>query len=366
MSRIFQITESEKNKIRKMYGIHEKNNFVFDFVLTENNKYLIIMDNVFVAGGDGNSIGTIWENTYIFNELIKESFTKLGNTITESVHNEIDRILEKTKWSKELISEWVKESKLLTEDDKTGIWDKIKTGASNVVSNIGSNIMKGMEWVFKNGLLPFLRWVRRGLYTGVGIVIDVVVSILAVKTNAIVWAVIVLLDIYEIVTGDFDPKDPERKESPYLFMIGDALGLIFTAGVGKLFNKSISTISKVGVRKGAPTMVKMLETLSKKIPFLKNTLKNAANSLSKKFKGDTVISVILKSIDKILTNFQMFLTKLLTVKGAKATALGVGVAYGVSKLSPKKVDKGTSQPTQEPEYGINPDIMADAQSMGIF
>jgi hypothetical protein len=364
------ITESEKQNIKKMYGLVEKRDFVFDFVLTENNKYLIMMDEVFVAGGDGKSIGTIWENTHVFNELIKESLTKLGDTITESVHNEVNNILENTKWSKELVYEWIKNGEVINE----GVWDTIKSGASSAwegiksgAAEIGSGIMKGMEWVFKNGVLPFLRWVRRGLYTGVGIVIDVVVSILAVKTNAIVWAIIVLLDIYEIASNNYDPKDPERKESPFLFLIGDALSLVLTAGIGKVFSKSIPMIKKVGVKKAAPTMVKMLESLSSKIPSLKGTLKNAGNALAKKFKGDTIISVILRSIDNVLTKLQEFLGKLLSKQGAKAVAVGVATAGVVKALEPsKEKTQSSSSNTEITSTDINPDIMADAEAMGVF
>jgi hypothetical protein len=364
------ITESEKQNIKKMYGLVEKRDFVFDFVLTENNKYLIMMDEVFVAGGDGKSIGTIWENTHVFNELIKESLTKLGDTITESVHNEVNNILENTKWSKELVYEWIKNGEVINE----GVWDTIKSGASSAwegiksgAAEIGSGIMKGMEWVFKNGVLPFLRWVRRGLYTGVGIVIDVVVSILAVKTNAIVWAIIVLLDIYEIASNNYDPKDPERKESPFLFLIGDALSLVLTAGIGKVFSKSIPMIKKVGVKKAAPTMVKMLESLASKIPSLKGTLKNAGNALAKKFKGDTIISVILRSIDNVLTKLQEFLGKLLSKQGAKAVAVGVATAGVVKALEPsKEKTQSSSSNTEITSTDVNPDIMADAEAMGVF
>lgn len=364
------ITESERENIKKMYGLVEKRDFVFDFVLTENNKYLIMMDEVFVAGGDGKSIGSIWENTYVFNELIKESLTKLGDTITESVHSEVNNILENTKWSKEMVTEWIKSGDVINE----GLWDTIKSGASTAWEGIksgakavGNTIMKGLEWVFKNGVLPFLRWVRRGLYTGVGIVIDVVVSILAMKANAIVWAIVVLLDIYEIAYNDYDPKDPERKESPFLYLIGDALSLVLTAGVGKAFSKSIPAIKKVGIRKAAPTMVKMLESLAKKIPSLKGTLKNAANALGKKFKGDSMISAILRSIDGILTKLQSFLGKLLSKQGAKAVAVGVATAGVVKALEPsKEKPQSSSSNTEIASKDINPDIMADAEAMGVF
>jgi hypothetical protein len=359
------MTESEKNNIRSLYAPKQTKNFVFDFVLTENEKYLIIMDQVFVAGGNGNSIGSIWENTHIFNELIKESLNKLGDTITEGVRSEVNNIIEGTKWTKENISEWVKESTILSEES---VWDTIKRGGTKVLDAVGS----AAESIFKQGILPFLRWVRRGLYTGVGMVIDVVVSILAVKSNIIIWLIICALDIYEIVTGDFDPKDPERKETPYMFLIGDLLAAVLTAGVGKVFNKSIPTINKLGVRKAAPTMVKMLQSLSKKLPGLSGQIKSATNLLSKKFKGSGVISTILRSVDKILTNLQTFIGKLLSVQGAKAVATGVGSAVVIKNtIAPEMGWLGKNKVNQDGEqvvdtYQPNQNIMADAERLGVF
>lgn len=359
------ITESEKNRIKSLYTTKKQKDFVFDFVLTENEKYLIIMDQVFVAGGNGNSIGSIWENTYIFNELVKESINKLGDTITEGVRSEVNNILEGVKWTKETITEWVNESTILSEEES--VWDTIKRGGSKVLDTIGN----ATKDIFKQGVLPFLRWVRRGLYTGVGMVIDVVVSIIAVKSNIVVWLIICALDIYEIVTNDFDPKDPERKESPYMYLIGDILAAVLTAAAGKIFSKSIPTINKVGLKKAAPTMVKTLQWLSKKIPSLSGQIKSAANLLAKKFKGDGVISIILRSVDKILTNLQTFIGKLLSRQGSKATAIGVGSAVVATQFDPNmgwfgrnntKKDGNEVANTYEP----NQNIMADAERLGVF
>ena len=200
VQRKMMITESERNRIRLLYEPKKQKDFVFDFVLTENEKYVIIMDQVFVAGGDGNSIGSIWEHTYIFNEMINESISKI-ETLNEEVKTNINNIIESIEWKKELVSEWIKEKGVISE----GIWDSIKSGISTVAGKIGNAAIETAKTIFNKGVLPALRWVRRGLYTGVGIVIDVIVSILAAKTNAIVWFVVVLLDIYEIATGDFDP-----------------------------------------------------------------------------------------------------------------------------------------------------------------
>jgi len=215
------ITESERNRIRSLYETKKSKDFVFDFVLTENEKYVIIMDNVFVAGGDGNTIGSIWEHTYIFNELINESISKM-ETLNEEVKVNINNIVESIVWKKDLVSEWIADKGVISE----GLWDSIKAGVKNIGSTLSSAAIETAKTVFNQGVLPALRWVRRGLYTGVGIVIDVIVSILAAKTNAIVWFVVVLLDIYEIGSGDYDPQDPGRMQMPFFFLIADLIGCV--------------------------------------------------------------------------------------------------------------------------------------------
>jgi hypothetical protein len=328
------ISEQEKNRIKSLYGVLPKEkDFVFDMVLTENNKYLIIMDQVFVAGGNGNSIGSIWENTHIFNEIIKES---LG-TINESVSELIDNIV----WEKELVTEWLKDKTVITE----GLWDDITSGVSNVASKIGNYALETAKTIFNKGVLPALRWVRRGLYTGVGIVIDVMLSILAAKSNAIVWFVIVLLDIYEIVTGDFDPQDPDRMQLPFFFLFADLLGCIFTGATALAARKLAPAIAKNGLAKAAPQMVKPMETLAQKIPTLQGQLAGVATTLGNKLGPSSVgvIGKIKNGIARVLTQFKQFIEKLFTVQNAKAAikskpvaAAATGVAvWGASELAGK-------------------------------
>ena len=125
---------SERDRIRSLYEPKKSKDFVFDFVLTENEKYVIIMDNVFVAGGDGNTIGSIWEHTYIFNELINESISKM-ETLNEEVKVNINNIVESIVWKKELVSEWIADKGVISE----GIWDSITSG----IKNIGSTLKRG-------------------------------------------------------------------------------------------------------------------------------------------------------------------------------------------------------------------------------
>ena len=317
------ISESEKKQIQKLYGLSTNKDYVFDFVLSENKKYLIIMDQVFVEGKNGKSIGSIWDHTDIFNEILKESLSKV-KSLNEEVQNEINDFFSKIEWTKDLISEWVNEKHVILE----GFWDTIQSG----LSKFGEGAINMVKNVFTQGVIPFLRWVRRGLYTGVGIVIDVVVSILAAKTNAIVWVIVVLLDIGEIITGNYDPQDPERMKMPFFFLLADTIGALITGATALSVKKSAAVIAKEGVEKGAPWMVKILQTLGDKLPSLKNMLTSAAETLTQKMGPSSTgfISTILRGIDTVLGKLTQFITSLLSKKGAGAVATGVG-ALGISK-----------------------------------
>lgn len=327
------ISESERNQIRNLYGLKPEKDFVFDLVVTENEKYVIIMDQVFTKDSKGVSIGSIWENTHIFNELITESFKDLN----ESVQIKLTNTIQDIKWTKDLVNEWLKDKSVITET----WWDDLKSGTSTLVSKIGNSAVEMAKSIFTKGVIPALRWVRRGLYTGVGIVIDVIVSILAAKTNAVVWFVIVLLDIYEIATGDFDPQDPQRMQLPFFFLFADLLGCIFTGAAALGAKKAAPAIMKQGIEKAAPSLAKTAKTLSQKLPSVKSQLKNTASALEKGLgpKSTGVIGKIKGFIDGILDELIKFIPRLFSKEGAKAgvtagavAAVGHGVSKGIEKI----------------------------------
>jgi hypothetical protein len=328
-NRKLTLTESEKYKIKKMYGIPENKGFVFDFVLTENNKYLIIMDEVFVSGGDGNSIGSIWENTHIINEIISESLSKVKD-LNESVKKEINDVISTFKWEKELVREWVNDKTTIVE----GLWDSIKSG----LSKLGGAAASAAEFVFKQGVLPWLRWIRRMAYTDIGMVIDIVVAILTADAAAVIWLVFVALDIYEIVFDDFDPKDTERNQMPYFYVIMDIISAVLTTASARIFKESIPLIQK-GVM--SPSVLKMLEGIAEKIPMLSGKVKGAIQFLIKKVGNGGFIAKMLGAIDKGLGMIGNFIQKLFSKQGLQATkqgVIGVGVAKAVGKGLPL-VDK---------------------------
>jgi hypothetical protein len=350
MNKKILITETEKNRIKSLYESNDKFDYVFDFVLTKNNKYLIIMDEVFVSGNNGNSIGTIWENTYIFNELISESLNKTSQ-LTENIQENILTMLNEYEWSKTTIKNWIRSKEIISENILDWVKDK-----ANLAKDAVTKLAK---WAFNN-VIDMLRWIRRNSMTNIGMVIDIVVSILSVKSSAIVWLLIVLLDIYEIGTGDFDPKDLERKESPYVGLISDIISALVSSAMGFAFKKSASLTIKKGIQ-SSPNMVKWLKMVSEKIPSLKSKLVNTANFLESKINSKGIIPKIISLIDKVLGGVINFINNLFSKKGLKATQQAVvttaAVRGGLNYLENNKQSEVDNE---------NSDIVNDAIKLGLL
>lgn len=302
---------------------------VFDLVLTENEKYLILMDEVFVNGGNGKSIGSIWENTHIFNEILTESLQS-KNLLTEDIGTVINEI----SWDKDDITNWINEQEKKEEEES---WFQRNIGKS------WNNLKDGKDAIssaFKGDVLPFLRWVRRMSMTNIGIVIDIIGSILTVKGSVVVWLIIAGLDIFEIATSNYDPKDPDRQNLPYFYLIMDLISAVFTAASGGLFKASIKNIAEKGVTN--PRMFKWLTSISNKIPWLSKQIKNVLNMLSKKFNKGGFIQKMISFVDDVLGKLVDFIKRLLS-KSTMSNAVKSGTKSGGAVIG---INKAL-------EYGIN-------------
>jgi hypothetical protein len=84
------------------------NDYVFDFVMTENKKYVIYMDEVFSGG---KLIGSIWENTWVITEIIKETLMSTApvDMLREEASKTVEFVLEGIEWTKETVSQIIKE-----------------------------------------------------------------------------------------------------------------------------------------------------------------------------------------------------------------------------------------------------------------
>jgi uncharacterized membrane protein len=297
---------------------------IFDFVVTENQKYVIFADNL--ISKELGYIGNIWENTWVINEIINENINKGVDVIEESVVNSI-------VWTKELFLECVvslDDDGLLTEQ-----WDWIKKsagkawdGAKKVGSAIGKVSASFAKSILMKGFLPLLRWIRKNAYTMMGTIVDVVSAIIPVTSgiNKLIWSMIVILDIFEITTGNFDPEDEERKQDPYAGLLIDLISFTFAAAAGLTAKTAIRA-----VKAGKPMSSFLKSTLTKfknMLPGISNTLKSFGDFIVKYIPGaQKVVSTVMSGVSKVLDGVDKFISQLFSKQGAVAVGTGVVVGF---------------------------------------
>lgn len=197
--------------------------------------------------------------------------------------------------------------------------------------------------IIKKGVIPFIRWVRRNLNTYVGIIVDVILSFTpAVAAMKVVWALIVLYDIYEIATGDYDPDDPDRKQMPYIMLLIDIISLAFTAAAGKAAGVSLKGIAK-GLKPNSAAKG-FLKQAIESVPVLQRGLTHVKTFLTKLFGEGNIISKLFGYVDGVITNFINWCKKIIgetatqtaTKKGLGKTALGGALGFGFAELFHEK------------------------------
>lgn len=346
------ITESEKNRIRRLYGLNKDvlsivntNNYLFDFVITESQNFIIYMDNV-ISKKHG-FIGDLWENTWVFNEVIKEGLEKNNALVIENFGDNIDTILNSISWTKEFVSECVLKINSINENINIDeqFFDKLKTAASNIVGDVVSGVKKAGSYVadlglklIKGPILGTLRWIRRNAYTSIGMVVDILTAMLPATTglNKVAWMLIVVLDLYEIVTGDYDPKDEERNSNPYMFLVIDLIAALFSAAFGQTTKAALKGSAKL-----PSATSKLLSSLLEKLPALKNTLKTFSEWLLKKLpKLHSIIKTVFSGIDRIIVGVENFIKQLLSKRGLAALATGGAIAWFFEPRNLKVGDSG--------------------------
>jgi len=303
--------------------------YVFDFVITEDEKYLIWADNL--ISKELGFIGNIWENTWVINEIIKENYKNSTNIIEESVLNSI-------RWTKDLFLEslsLINDDELINEQS-----DWIKNTAKsawNATKKVGSTIVSGANELAKkalmNGFLPALRWIRKNVYTTAGTVIDVVTAMIPVTTgaNKLVWAMIVILDVFEILSGNFDPTSPERQQDPYSGLLIDLISFVFAAAAGLTTKTALRA-----VKSGKPAsgfLKNTLTKLSKSLPGISSSLSSFGNLIIKSIPGaKTIITKVISGFNSIIKGVDTFISQLFSKKGATAVVAGVGVGLLVRPI----------------------------------
>jgi hypothetical protein len=291
------ITESDKKQIiskhLKECAVDIENVVIKDW-LSPDEKYLIFLDELYDLENK-TKLGDVWKKPDNLILFLEHSFrvSKFKKTIKEHAQKTFGSILltENTQDISEikpLIKEFLSEGKNAwnyftdfvantAKSTASGVWnfgsDLVKGGYK-----LGGEILKG-NWsevwnLMKQGVKWLARKIRQAIYSPVGIIIDTILIATEVGKvpQAIIWGIVVLLDIYEFVTGDYEHKD-EPMWLRIIFFLIDILGLVM-AGVAA---KAARTAVKAAVAAGRG--IDGLAEAAIKNPTFKELLIKAVKSL---------------------------------------------------------------------------------------
>jgi hypothetical protein len=278
------INESEKNLIRRMHNnqrsydtlIKESmgllGNVSESVVITDwlspDDKYLILFDELYDLH-TSEKLGDIWENFDNFKLFITHSFevaTNVPQQIKETVLETVKSLVLTESMNdmskiKPILKQFLKEEGFLdwvgSGVKKTGQWavDQAKKFGSDIadiattgwegLKKAGLAISQG-DWkqilsLLGSGMVFLARKIRSLLYNPVGIVLDAILVATGIGKAAqwVPWAIVVALDLYEMISGDY-----EDKEAPtwlrWLMVGTDVLGLVFAGGVAASAKATLS------------------------------------------------------------------------------------------------------------------------------
>jgi hypothetical protein len=239
--------------------------------LSPDEKYCIFLDDL-IDIKNKTKIGNIWENFDNFKFFLKHSFEvakDIPETIKESVLSSINGLIltesnQDIRHLKPIIKEMLfneqendlfnkikKGTSQWAKDTITSTGDFIKTsfsGVQKLVGNISAGQWNEVVKLISNGALYVARKIRSALHNPGGIILDAILIATGVGVGVLFvnWGIVVALDVYELMTGNFENKDSSLLER--LFLMGiDIMGLV-TAGIAAKATKSlISSILKIMV-----------------------------------------------------------------------------------------------------------------------
>ena len=370
MNRRIIINESERRRIKNLYETPISLDFVISNWLSPDEKYVIFLDELYDIESK-TKLGNIWENFDNFKFFLKHSFdssTTIPQQIKEDVLKTLDSFLltESTQnltplkpIFKELLKEdkdwgvlgdlgnWAKETAIST---VKGVTDFVKTSYEGL-KKLGIAISEG-DWMkivdlLKKGALYVARSIRSALYSPVGLILDAILmaSGVGVIFKALPWAIVVALDIYEFMTGNYE--DPDLSMGWRLLFLGvDIIGLV-SSGIFAKSSRSVvlGAISRFGKsEKGIQAAVqntpklksflsKILENYPKVEGFMRQAISQVKGKSSMFFK---FLSSIIGGIGKFIGKLVSYISKILTVPGKLTTKLGGGLktAAGINTLVP--------------------------------
>lgn len=383
------INESEKSHIMNLYGdINE--DFVITDWLSPDENYVVFLDDLYDVKNKVK-LGNIWEDYNTLKTFLHHTFStsNLSKQLKENAENVLNNklLLEGKQNLNELKSavkilvnegllssfkDWVVKTGKSTVDGFVQFAKDTYKGAKSLIEKIGKGEWKEVFKLLGQGVLYLFRKVRSAMYHPVGLLLDAILVATGVgkAVQWIPWAFIVALDVYEMVTGDYEEQLPMWKR--LLFLGIDILGLV-TAGVAAKSAKAavtgvknIGEFAKTGI--GKKTLTSMVGA-AEKAPGM---LQKASSYLSKTFpKGAKFINGIIGKIGGFIDSLTKSITTGLGKVGANTskynvragvkTGLGTGAllagigTYGEYKQSQAETDIGVALASSnvKSEYDTN-------------
>jgi hypothetical protein len=286
-----------------------------DLYLYENEQ----MDFSSYVSGPRKLLSSLLEFANLNSNLKSKYLTEWDKKSDQSIYllkESYDPILLEEKMN----HEWLNLSSMMIQEGFFGdVWSGIK-GAAKWIGN------KIISPIINQGIIPFLRWVRRNAMTYAGIIIELILTFTPLVGGVkLIYLLFIALDIYELVTGDFDPKDPNRAKMPYIFLFLDIIAFALSGAVAKAAKAPIIAAKQTG--KAVP---KSLSWIFKKmkgiVGGLGNSLKGVLNFLKKLFPKSGIVGKIAGGFSSVMTKLGQELAQL---TGVKATAQMAKQAPGV-------------------------------------
>ena len=356
------ITESEKKSILQKHGVDSlifEDAVILD-MMSPDEKYVIFMDNLIEIETKKN-LGNIWKNSdnlflffehsYSVSNVSKQIKEHAKSVFSNRLINEssIDLtpmkpyfkklfLTESNFWDDTYVGEFLKKT---GQETVKGVSDFISQGYEGL-KKFGIAISKG-EWnevvkLLSAGPKWIARKIRQAVYSPVGMIIDTILIATGVGKVAqvVVWAIVVVLDIYELISGDYEHPD-EPMWLRILFMGVDVLGLVFAGAAAKagrvLIKTSLEgakTVEAIGKNIAkSPKMIELLKTIVSALKELPSKLSSAAKSLSKNKTWGGFISQALTGVGKFVQKILDSIKGMFKSKALKPVLVQLGLITGI-------------------------------------
>ncbi len=343
---------------------------LFEAFITVDERYFVMNDHV-IDIQEQTNLGYLWDSLDVFKKIF-------GNVqVDDSEYREIQEgistlpLLE-NKSDLYLIRDILIEGFWSSVGDGLadfGNWAKDKVvaagkGIANFASSAWNNIKKfGIaisELDFKKvlsmigkGVLWVLRKFKDAAYSTVGIIVDAILVATGIgkPVQAVFWGLVTGLDVYQLASGDWEPKGTPTWEK-WLDLVCDIIGLL---GAGVAAKGARGLVKGIKSATQIPKFVKKNKAIMNIIIKLKNGASWVISKITSVLKGlkgkwkplDKFIDKIISFCKKIFTGLKNFVKKIfpdpvkLTGKqkvkrGVKAGGAATTIMYGIDKYSEKK------------------------------